>query len=116
LRRIYSKFRKMAAAPATWAEVLEIAFFIINVRAILTDVDRENLTFADMEGWHNDEVDDLIRTLRKTHQDSSVTLLYPGGSDCEPQDKCVRMPASYPHDTHRNDSIVQSELPYPLEG
>jgi hypothetical protein len=55
----------MAAAPAT---VLEVAGFNINFRAVVTAVDRENLTFADMDEWHDDEVDDLIRTLRKTHQ------------------------------------------------
>jgi hypothetical protein len=31
-------------------------------------VNRENLTFADMETWRDDKVGDLIRTLRKTHQ------------------------------------------------
>jgi hypothetical protein len=57
-----------AAQPATWAEVLELAGFNANVRTVLIDVNRENLTFADMEAWHDDEVDDLIRTLRKTHE------------------------------------------------
>jgi hypothetical protein len=59
-----------AVVPASWAEVLEVAGFNVNVRAVLIDVDRENLTFTDMEEWHDDEVDDLIRTLRKTHQPS----------------------------------------------
>jgi hypothetical protein len=57
-----------AVVPASWAEVLEVAGFNVNVRAVLTDVDRENLTFADMEEWHDDAVDNLIRSLRKTHQ------------------------------------------------
>jgi hypothetical protein len=58
----------MAAIPGDWNEVLEVAGINANVRTVLTDVDRENLTFADMEGWKDDEVDDLIRTLRKTHE------------------------------------------------
>jgi hypothetical protein len=57
-----------AALPNTWAEVLERAGFNANVRKVLLDVDRENLTFQDMEGWHDEEVDDLIRTLRKTQE------------------------------------------------
>jgi hypothetical protein len=57
-----------AALPNTWAEVLERAGFNANVRKVLLDVDRENLTFHDMEGWHDEEVDDLIRTLRKTQE------------------------------------------------
>jgi hypothetical protein len=54
--------------PTSWAEVLEFAGFNSNVRKVLLDVNRENLAFHDMEGWHDEEVDDLIRTLRKTQE------------------------------------------------
>jgi hypothetical protein len=47
-----------AVVPASWAEVLEVAGLSVNVRAVLTDVARENLTFADMEEWHDVEVDE----------------------------------------------------------
>jgi hypothetical protein len=50
LFRPWRRQGKITAVPGKWNEVLEVAGFNANVRTVLTDVDRENLTFADMEG------------------------------------------------------------------
>ncbi len=53
------------AAPADFAAVLTNVGFNATTRGVLVDVDRENLSLAALFTWTDENVDDLVRTLRK---------------------------------------------------
>jgi hypothetical protein len=54
-----------AAAPATFDEVLTNVGFNATTRAVLVNADQENLNLAALYAWTDENVDDLVRTLRK---------------------------------------------------
>jgi hypothetical protein len=53
------------AAPADFAAVLTNVGFNATTRAVLVNADKENLNLAGLYAWTDENVDDLIRTLRK---------------------------------------------------
>ena len=57
-----------AAAPADLNEVLTNIGFNQHARAVLADANRENLELDQLQTWDDEDVDNLIRTLRKTYQ------------------------------------------------
>ena len=63
------------ARPTSFEDVLEVAGFNANARAVIIDPNRENLTFADLISWTDDKVDNLIKTLRKTTQGGSTVYV-----------------------------------------
>ena len=63
------------ARPTSFEDVLEVVGFNANTRAVITDPNRENLTFADLITWTDDEVDNLIKTLRKTTQGGTTVYV-----------------------------------------
>lgn len=56
----------MATAPTDFNGVLSNIGFNAECRTVLTDATKENLDLDTVATWNNEEVDDLVRTLRKT--------------------------------------------------
>ena len=55
----------MAAAYANLTELLTGVGFNANARGILTDANKEDLILPTLQQWSDDDVDNLIRSLRK---------------------------------------------------
>jgi hypothetical protein len=55
----------MAALPVTFDDVLTNVGFNATTRAVLVNVDQENLNLAALYTWTDENVDDLVRTLHK---------------------------------------------------
>jgi hypothetical protein len=56
------------AAPTTFDEVLQNVGFNVHARTVLLDANRENMRLATLSTWEDEDVDNLVRTLRKTYE------------------------------------------------
>jgi hypothetical protein len=55
----------MAAIPVTFNDVLTNVGFNATTRGVLVNADQENLNLAVLYTWTDENMDDLVRTLRK---------------------------------------------------